>query len=78
LDTYGWVLYQMGNYPEALVALEKAVKGSESGVIWEHYGDVLFKMGRIEEAGKAWKKANDFGGEVSQELGKKLKELTLN
>jgi tetratricopeptide (TPR) repeat protein len=78
LDTYGWVLYQMGNYPEALVALEKAVKGSESGVIWEHYGDVLFKMGRIEEAGKAWKKANDFGGEVSQELGKKLKELKLN
>jgi tetratricopeptide (TPR) repeat protein len=78
LDTYGWVLYQMGNYPEALVTMEKAVKGSESGVIWEHYGDVLFKMGRIEEAGKAWKKANDFGGEVSQELGKKLKELKLN
>lgn len=77
-DTHGWVLYQMGNYEEALVILEKAVKTSESGVIWEHYGDALFKAGRIEEAGKAWKKANDFGGEVSQELGKKLKERKLN
>jgi predicted negative regulator of RcsB-dependent stress response len=68
----------MGNFPEALTTLEKAVKGSESGVIWEHYGDALFKAGRMEEAGNAWKKANDFGGDVSQELVKKIKERKLN
>jgi tetratricopeptide (TPR) repeat protein len=78
LDTYGWVLFQMGNYPEALITLEKAAKGSNSGVIWEHYGDSLFKVGRIEEAGNAWKKASESGGEVSPELGKKLKERKLN
>jgi len=68
----------MGNYPEALIALEKAARGSNSGVIWEHYGDALFKVGRIEEAGNAWKKASESGGEVSPELGKKLKERKLN
>jgi tetratricopeptide (TPR) repeat protein len=78
LDTHGWVLYQMGNYADAMTILEKASKSSTSGVIWEHYGDSLFKVGRTEDAGKAWKKASDFGGEVSPELGKKLKELKLN
>jgi len=78
LDTYGWVLYQNGLYTDAFEQLEKATKSTASGVIWEHYGDVLFKLGKIPEACIAWKKASELGGEVSEGLLKKIKEKKLN
>jgi tetratricopeptide (TPR) repeat protein len=59
LDTYAWVLFQKKDYQNAVILLEKAVKGdkNESSVVWEHYGDALRKVNRIEEAVIAWKKA---------------------
>lgn len=77
LDTHGWVLYQSGNHGEAVHFLEKATKNSKSGTIWEHYGDALFQIGRKEDAFEAWKKAENFGGDVSTELARKLREKKL-
>ncbi len=77
LDTHGWVLFQNGDFPSALIYLEKAAKISNSGVIWEHYGDALSKMSRQTEAVDAWKRAKELGNETSEQLEKKLKEKRL-
>jgi tetratricopeptide (TPR) repeat protein len=74
LDTHGWVLYQNGQFKEALGFLEKASKVSNSGVIWEHYGDALYRNGRQSEADEAWKKAMDLGGGTSPDLPAKIRD----
>lgn len=57
-DTYAWVLFQRGDYKEALVWMERAVKNSEpSAVLFEHYGDILMKLGKSKEALKQWERA---------------------
>lgn len=74
-DTYGWILFQQGNYKEAKEWLEKALAngGNESGVILEHYGDVLFKLNDNEGAISYWKKAKEKEG-YSDLLDKKINE----
>ena len=42
-----------------------------SSTVWEHYGDALFKNGRVDEAVKAWKTANSLEG-ASNKLDKKI------
>lgn len=78
LDTHGWVLYQAGKFAEALKFLEKAAKNSNSGVIWEHYGDALFKNSRLNDALDAWKKAKELGGaDLSTDLDQKIRNKAL-
>ncbi|MCS6834205.1 MAG: tetratricopeptide repeat protein, partial [Flammeovirgaceae bacterium] len=77
LDTYGWVLYQLGEYEEAIKQLEKAIKNATSAIIFEHYGDVLFKVGRKEEAIQQWQKAKNMGGDHTPDLLRKLAEKKL-
>lgn len=48
------------------LAIEKTKE--PSGVLYEHYGDVLYRSGNKEEALKMWKKALELGGEVTEEL----------
>lgn len=63
LDTYGWVLYQMGDYQNARTYLERAVKnGGTQGEVLEHLGDALFQLGEIEQAVQRWEQARDNGG----------------
>jgi tetratricopeptide (TPR) repeat protein len=59
LDTYAWILFQKEEYDKALTYIEKAVVkgGSSSSVIMEHYGDILYKLGKKEEALQIWKEA---------------------
>lgn len=73
LDTYAWVMFQKADYSIAVNFLEKAVNGDkkESAVVWEHYGDALFKANRLEEALDAWKKAKKLPG-ASLILDKKI------
>lgn len=55
LDTYAWVQYKKGNYTIALEYLLLAIeKGSSSGEIWEHLGDVYIKLNNIEKAKEAY------------------------
>lgn len=78
LDTYAWVLYQQGKYSKALEYIEDAIKvgGKNNGVIVEHYGDILFKTGNIEQALSQWEKARGLGN-TSVALEKKINEKTL-
>ncbi len=74
LDTYAWVLYQQGKYIEALQFLTLAIEEgkSVSSAIWEHHGDTLYRLGRLDEAMLSWKKARDLPN-ADQNLDKKIK-----
>ena len=74
-DTYGWILFQQGVYKEAKVWLEKALNngGNESGVILEHYGDILYKLNDTYGAVSYWKKAKLKDG-YSDLLDKKIED----
>ena len=63
MDTYGWILFRMGNYVEAEVYIKKALLGDNSAEVLEHYADVLFKLQRVEEAVDYWKKSKKAGSE---------------
>jgi tetratricopeptide (TPR) repeat protein len=76
LDTHAWVLYKAGNYIEALKYLEQAVSLSEDATILEHYGDVLFKLGKKDEALAQWQRAK-LKGETSAFLEKKIRDKKL-
>ncbi len=77
-DTYGWIMYQKGRYEEAEYWIGKAIEGEDepSGVVFEHYGDVLYKLGEHDEAIRYWKKAES-RGDGSDLLEKKIKDRTL-
>lgn len=77
MDTYGWILYQMARYTEAADWLGRAaITNPPSAVILEHYGDVLFKLGQIEEAVAQWQKAKAAGA-TGDVLAKKIKDKKL-
>ena len=77
IDTYGWILYQLGKNAEAEIWLARAVKmGAKNAVILEHYGDVLFKLNKITDAVNYWKEAKLSGGN-SEILDKKITDKKL-
>lgn len=58
LDTYGWILYKLGNFEEAANYISKAITaGNASAVVYEHMGDVYFKLNDKHKALDFWKKA---------------------
>lgn len=78
-DTYAWVLFQLGRYDEALGWAEKAVSNSikPSGELFEHYGDILFKLGRVKDAVQAWKEASLAGG-ASEKIQSKINNQSID
>jgi tetratricopeptide (TPR) repeat protein len=79
LDTYGWILYQQGNYEEAKIYIDKAIKsnGEEDGTLFEHLGDVYFKLNDFAKAKEYWQKAVD-KGEQNFNLLQKIKTGKIN
>lgn len=77
-DTYAWVLFQLGEYGEALVWIEKAVAGSKtvSGEVREHYGDILFRNGKTAEAVAQWQLAKDTG-KASDKIDQKINSRSI-
>jgi len=75
LDTYAWIFYQQGLYTLAKFYIERAIdnlpKDQDSGVILDHYGDILWKTGDKIKALEMWKKAYD-SGYKNEELKKKI------
>lgn len=58
LDTYGWVYYRLGDYHEAEKYIRKAVdRGEVSAVVYEHLGDVEYRLNNKPEALEMWNKA---------------------
>ena len=50
VDSYGWVLYRLGRSQEALVELRRAWGLARDPEIGAHLGEVLWTLGRREEA----------------------------
>jgi tetratricopeptide (TPR) repeat protein len=77
-DTYGWILYEQGKYADAKIWIEKAMQsdGEKNGTILEHYGDIQYKLGNIEEAVKYWQKAK-LTGDYTSFLDKKIADKKL-
>lgn len=75
LDTYAWILFEKGNYAEARIYIDNAVKsdGEKSDVIVEHCGDIYYMAGDVEGALKYWKKAQEMGSE-SKTLKQKIEK----
>ena len=63
LDTYAWVFFMRGDYKSARFYLERALSYEQSGVVYDHYGDVLYKIGQREKAMAMWKKAPGVGND---------------
>jgi tetratricopeptide (TPR) repeat protein len=72
-DTYAWILFKQKNYTEAKAWIEKAIANSKnkSAIATEHYGDILFYLGKADEAVDNWKKAKQLGG-TSPQLDSKI------
>ncbi len=75
LDTYAWILFEKGNYAEARIYIDNAMKndGEKSDVIVEHCGNIYFMTGDVEGALKYWKKALEMGSE-SKTLKQKIEK----
>lgn len=62
-DTLAWIFYSQQEYDKALLVIEKALNNNagNNATIYDHYGDILYKMGKTAEAVESWKKARAFG-----------------
>ncbi len=63
LDTYAYILLREGKYQEAMFVMERCIESyandndDQSAEIHDHYGDILFNVGRVDEAIAEWNKA---------------------
>jgi len=58
LDTYGWILYEMGKYDDAEKYLKQSLDiNDKSATVLEHYADTLLKLGRAADAAVYYEKA---------------------
>lgn len=59
LDTYAWVFFKKKDYKMALFYIKSAIDngGRSSADVVEHYGDILYHNGQIDEAIEQWKQA---------------------
>lgn len=57
LDSMGWVHYRLGNHEVALEYLRRASEALSDGEIAAHLGEVLWALGRRDEAWKVWESA---------------------
>ncbi|MDD4969079.1 MAG: tetratricopeptide repeat protein [Paludibacter sp.] len=73
LDTYAWILYQEGNFSLAKFYIERAIdnlpKNEDSGILFEHYGDILWMNGKDTgkddaKALQMWQKSYDSGNKT--------------
>jgi tetratricopeptide (TPR) repeat protein len=59
-DSLGWVLFRQGKLADARRELEKAAElpgGAIDPTVWDHLGDVLFRLNEKPKAKAAWEKA---------------------
>lgn len=57
IDSYGWVLYRLGRKEEALVELRRALTLQRDAEIAAHLAEVLWELGRKDEARKYFEQA---------------------
>jgi tetratricopeptide (TPR) repeat protein len=74
IDSMGWVLYRQGHPDQALPYLTRAYAVLPDQEVAAHYGEVLWKLGRQQEARELWAKAAALPGE-HPELDETMKRL---
>jgi tetratricopeptide (TPR) repeat protein len=73
LDTYAWVLYVREKYRDARKAIERAIAtGKANATHFDHYGDILFKLGEVDLAVRQWEKAKGMLNANDEMLNKKI------
>lgn len=80
LDTYAWVLYKLQRYDEALDYIKQAIDADTepSDVLYEHAGDICYRIGDSAQALDYWHKAIALqreGGTPDKQLEKKIKNI---
>lgn len=81
MDTYGWILYKMGKYKDARKYVQQAIDASGAdadATLWEHLGDIDFKLKDVDKAVTHWQKAKQLSGtEDTSKLDKKIRDRQL-
>lgn len=79
LDTYAWILFKEKDYENAetvqKMAIESAPEDADDAELFSHYGDILFMLGKKDEALEQWKKALKFDPD-NELLKKKVNHKT--
>ncbi len=57
IDSLAWAQYKLGNYEQALINLRRAFAAFPDHEVASHLGEVLWQMGREEEASAIWQNA---------------------
>ncbi len=67
VDSLGWVLYRLGDFPRAARQLERAVElRPQDPTINDHLGDAYWRVGRAAEARFQWRRALSLDPEPDQ------------
>jgi tetratricopeptide (TPR) repeat protein len=74
MDSLGWVLYREGNLRGAAEQLRRAYGGRPDAEIGAHFGEVLWVMGEVDEAGRVWQESLKASPE-NETLQKTIKRL---
>jgi tetratricopeptide (TPR) repeat protein len=78
LDSYAWILYQMGKYDSAHVYMMKAIEHIyDDPVIFSHLGDILTKQGDFNNALSSFKKSIELKSEDDAAIRKKMVDLEI-
>ncbi|MBK9573353.1 MAG: tetratricopeptide repeat protein [Rhodoferax sp.] len=73
-DSLGWVEFRLGNLPEAARILQAAFKAKPDAEIAAHLGEVMWTMGRRDQATAIWKEGQLLGAD-NETLLETLKRL---
>ena len=66
LDTYGWIQYKKGNYEAAKTFIQHAIDlagANADATLYDHLGNVYYKLNDKEKAAASWKTAKDKGSD---------------
>jgi len=74
IDSLGWLYYKRGRFKEAKETLEKAVSLMPDPVIFDHLGDVFFKIKDIKNAQANWQESLKLNP-TQDDLKKKIEAL---
>jgi Flp pilus assembly protein TadD len=76
VDTVAWIYFVMGDVKKALPLLERAAQLSdEDPVVMEHLGDAFRRLGRRDEARRAYVRSVEKGHESPESVNEKLEEI---
>lgn len=75
MDTYGWISYKQGKYTKAKEYIQKALekRPEGDGTVYDHLGDILYKLNDKDGALQNWKKAKEKGTD-NPNIDKKIQD----